>query len=164
MSDITPFLWFGGDAEEAINFYVSVFPNSRISNVTRYGEGGPGPVGEVMTIDFELDGNSLMAINDPRPESAPSEQVEFRQGKIALFVNCETQAAVDDLWTKLGAGGRELPCGWIQDRYGFAWNIVPSGLREVLGGPDEDRAQRALQAMLQMGKLDIDELRRVYAS
>jgi predicted 3-demethylubiquinone-9 3-methyltransferase (glyoxalase superfamily) len=164
MPDVTPFLWFGGDAEEAVQFYVSVFPNSRVTNVMRYSQDGPGPAGHVMTMEFELDGKPLMAINDPRPESAPPDEVEFRQGKIALYVDCETQDVVDDLWTKLGAGGRELPCGWIQDRYGFAWNIVPTGLREVLSGDNEERSRRALHAMLQMGKLDINELRRVYAS
>jgi len=161
MPDITPFLWFGGDAEEAVTYYVSVFKNSRITDITRYGEGGPGPVGEVMMIEFELDGKELKAINDPRPESQQVDR-DFTQGKIALFVSCETQAVVDDLWAKLSAGGKELPCGWVQDRYGFAWNIVPEGLSDVLGGPDPERSKRALQAMLRMGKLDIDELRRVY--
>jgi len=164
VADVTPFLWFTGDAEEAVNFYVSVFPNSRVTNVMRYSETGPGPAGEVMTMEFELDGKAFMAINSRPMESPPSGELDFRQGKIALYVDCETQDVVDDLWAKLGQGGRELPCGWIQDRFGFAWNIVPSGLREVLGGPDEERADRALQAMLQMGKLDINELRRVYAS
>jgi predicted 3-demethylubiquinone-9 3-methyltransferase (glyoxalase superfamily) len=164
MPEVTPFLWFTGDAEEAVNFYVSVFPNSRVTNLTRYSEGGPGPAGEVMTMEFELDGKPLMAINSRPMESPPSDELDFRQGKIALYVDCATQEIVDDLWVKLGEGGRELPCGWVQDRYGFAWNIVPTGLREILSGPDEDRSQRAMDAMLQMGKLDINELRRVYAS
>jgi predicted 3-demethylubiquinone-9 3-methyltransferase (glyoxalase superfamily) len=161
--DITPFLWFGGQAEEAVTYYTSVFENSRITSVTRYGEGGPGPAGEVMTIEFELDGKPLMAINDPRPESQQTDR-DFTQGKIALFVSCETQAIVDDLWSKLAIDGKEMPCGWVQDRYGFAWNIVPQGLGDVLAGPDPDRSKRALQAMLQMEKLDIDELRRVYSA
>ncbi len=164
MPSITPFLWFGGDAEEAVNYYVSIFKNSRITDITRYGEGGPGPAGEVMMIEFELDGSEMMAINDLRPESAPNTEIEFRQGKIALYIDCETQEIVDELWIKLAQGGRELPCGWVQDRYGFAWNIVPRGLRDVLGGPDEEGSRRAMQAMLQMRKLDINELRRVYTS
>jgi predicted 3-demethylubiquinone-9 3-methyltransferase (glyoxalase superfamily) len=160
MPTITPFLWFGGDAEEAAKFYVSVFKNSRITDVTRYGEGGPGPEGTVMTVEFELDGQELMAINAPgSPAQAGG---EFSQGKVALFVSCQTQADVDYLWDKLSGGGKQLPCGWVEDRYGFAWNIVPEGLREVLGGDDEERSARAMQAMLSMGKLDIDELRRVY--
>jgi predicted 3-demethylubiquinone-9 3-methyltransferase (glyoxalase superfamily) len=161
MSSVTPFLWFCGDAEEAVNFYVSVFNNSRITDTSRYGEAGPGPSGSVMTMEFELDGQELMAINAPSGSSEEAGE-DFLQGKIALFVNCETQAEVDRLWDKLSEGGKQMPCGWVQDRYGFAWNIVPSGLREVLSGSDEDRSQRAMQAMLEMGKLDIDELRRVY--
>jgi predicted 3-demethylubiquinone-9 3-methyltransferase (glyoxalase superfamily) len=162
MPTITPLLWFESGADEAAKFYVSIFKNSRITETMYYGEAGPGPAGTVMMVEFELDGQPLKAINAPRGEvTTPGE--EFNQGKIALYVDCETQADVDDLWEKLSEGGKQLPCGWVQDRYGFAWNIVPRGLGEVLGGPDEERAQRALKAMLQMGKLDIDELRRVYA-
>ncbi|MBV9719378.1 MAG: VOC family protein [Candidatus Eremiobacteraeota bacterium] len=161
MPSITPFLWFTGQAEEAAKFYVATFKNSKITEVSRYGEGGPGPIGSVMTVEFELDGQTLMAINAPqKAPGAPS--VEFEQGKIALFVNCETQADVDQLWTTLSEGGETLPCGWLQDRFGFHWNIVPAGLREILGGSDPERSQRAMRAMLQMSKLDIDELRRVY--
>ncbi len=161
MPSITPFLWFTGQAEEAANFYVSVFKNSKITDVTRYGESGPGPAGSVMTIEFELDGQPFMAINAPsRDEQVPSDN--FSQGKIALFVTCKRQAELDELWDKLSQGGKQLPCGWVADRYGFAWNLVPEGLRDVLGGDDEARSQRAMRAMLQMGKLDIDELRRVY--
>lgn len=161
MPSITPFLWFTGQAEEAANFYVSIFENSRVTDVSRYGDAGPGPVGAVMTIDFELDGQSFMAINDPQQSPQPPSD-EFIQGKIALFVSCPTQAETDELWEKLAEGGKKLPCGWVQDRYGFAWNLVPAGLRDVLGGDDEERSQRAMRAMLQMTKLDIDELRRVY--
>jgi predicted 3-demethylubiquinone-9 3-methyltransferase (glyoxalase superfamily) len=158
---ITPFLWFTGQAEEAANFYVATFKNSKITDVSRYGEAGPGPIGSVMTIEFELDGQSLMAINAPQQSPvAPSDA--FAQGKIALFVSCETQSEVDELWEKLSEGGETLPCGWLRDRYDFHWNIVPAGLRDVLGGDDEERSQRAMRAMLQMSKLDIDELRRVY--
>lgn len=162
MPSITPFLWFDTEAEEAAKFYVSIFKNSRINDVSYYGEAGPGPSGSVMTVDFQLDGADFMAIN--APTSSQSSNHEFAQGKIALYVDCETQADVDALWEKLSEGGEKLPCGWVQDRFGFAWNIVPKGLRDVLGGPDEERAQRALQAMLQMSKLDIDELRRVYSA
>ena len=163
MPSITPFMWFTGQAEEAANFYVSVFKNSKITDVTRYGDAGPGPTGSVMTVDFELDGQEFMAINAPSndPQAAPD---DFSQGKVALFVSCKTQAEVDDLWEKLSAGGKKLPCGWVADRYGFAWNLVPEGLREILGGDDDERSQRALRAMLQMEKLDIDELRRVYSA
>lgn len=161
MPSITPFLWFTGQAEEAVRFYVSVFDNSKITGVARYGEAGPGPAGSVMTMDFELDGQPFMAINAPSETSEPPGDA-FRQGKVALFVTCRTQAELDDLWEKLSEGGEELPCGWVADRFGFAWNLVPEGLREVIGGDDEERSQRAMQAMLQMGKLDIDELRRVY--
>ncbi len=162
MASITPFLWFTGQAEEAAEFYTSIFKNSKITDVTHYGEAGPAPAGTVMTVEFELDGQPFMAINGPSDNPAsPSD--DFSQGKIALFVSCETQAELDELWDKLSAGGgRTLPCGWVADRYGFAWNLVPQGLRDVLGGDDEERSQRAMRAMLQMSKLDIDELRRVY--
>ncbi len=161
MPSITPFLWFTGQAEEAAEFYVATFKNSKITDASRYGEAGPGPAGSVMTIEFELDGQPFMAINAPSSEpSAPGD--EFSQGKIALFVSCKTQAELDELWDKLSEGGKQLPCGWVADRYGFAWNLVPEGLRDVLGGDDEERSQRAMRAMLQMSKLDIDELRRVY--
>lgn len=162
MPSITPFLWFTDQAEEAAKFYVSIFKNSKITEVTHYGEAGPGPEGSVMTVDFELDNQPFMAINAPSSDpQVPSDS--FSQGKIALFASCETQAELDEIWDKLSAsGGQKLPCGWVADRYGFAWNIVPQGLRDVLGGHDEERAQRAFSAMLQMEKLDIDELRRVY--
>ena len=162
MPSITPFMWFTGDAEEAANFYVKTFKNSKITDVSRYGETGPGEAGSVMTVDFELDGQPIMAINagmgDP---DVPSDN--FWQGKVALFASCETQDEVDELWEKLSEGGKQLPCGWVADKYGFVWNIVPSGLRELIGGDDE-RSERAMRAMLEMGKLDINELRRAYES
>ena len=161
MPSITPFLWFTGQAEEAVSFYVSTFKNSRIIDTSRYGDAGPGPAGSVMTIDFELDRQPFMAINAPSQSSDPSAE-DFSQGKIALFVSCETQAELDELWDKLSEGGTQLPCGWVGDRFGFSWNLVPQGLRDVLGGDDPERSQRAMHAMLQMSKLDIDELRRVY--
>jgi predicted 3-demethylubiquinone-9 3-methyltransferase (glyoxalase superfamily) len=161
MAHITPFLWFTGQAEEAVNFYVATFKNSKITDVARYGEAGPGEAGSVMTIEFELDGQAFMAINAPSSDpQTPGDN--FAQGKIALFVSCETQRELDELWEKLSDGGEKLPCGWVADRYGFAWNIVPAGLRDVLGGDDDQRSQRAMKAMLEMSKLDIDELRRVY--
>ncbi|MGC2633850.1 MAG: VOC family protein [Candidatus Cybelea sp.] len=161
MPTITPFLWFTGQAEEAADFYVSIFKNSKITELKRYGQAGPGPEGSVMTLEFELDGQEFMAINAPSNDpQAPSD--EFSQGKIALFVSCKTQAELDELWDKLAEGGKQLPCGWVADRYGFAWNLVPEGLLDVLGGDDEERSQRAMRAMFQMTKLDIDELRRVY--
>ncbi len=161
MPSITPFLWFSGQAEEAANFDVSIFRNSKITDVKRYGEAGPGPEGSVMTLEFELDGQELMAINAPSSDP-PVVSDAFSQGKIALFVSCKTQAELDELWDKLSEGGKQLPCGWVADRYGFAWNLVPEGLFEVLGGSDEERSQRAMRAMLEMSKLDLDELRRVY--
>jgi predicted 3-demethylubiquinone-9 3-methyltransferase (glyoxalase superfamily) len=164
MPDITPLLWFEGAAEEAAQFYVSIFKNSKITNVSRYGEAGPGPEGAAMMVEFTLDGHDVMALNAPSPEPKPRNDDDFAQGKVALFITCETQAVVDDLWDKLSDGGKQLPCGWVQDKFGFAWNIVPEGLPSVLSGPDEERSQRAMQAMLQMQKLDIDELRRVYSA
>jgi predicted 3-demethylubiquinone-9 3-methyltransferase (glyoxalase superfamily) len=165
MPSITPFLWFETQAEDAAKYYVSIFKNSKITDVARYGDAGPGQKGSVMTVDFTLDGQEFMAINGgPADPDAPSRPDTPWQGAIALFVSCESQADVDVLWDKLSEGGKKLPCGWVTDKYGVTWNIVPSGLGEVLRGPDEERSQRAMQAMLQMQKLDIDELRRVYAS
>jgi predicted 3-demethylubiquinone-9 3-methyltransferase (glyoxalase superfamily) len=158
--NITPFLWFTGHAEEAAEFYVSIFKNSKITDVSRYGEAGPEAAGTAMVVEFELDGQPLMAINAPTGDpDVPAEN--FSQGKIALFTSCKTQTEVDDLWEKLSEGGKKLPCGWVADRYGFAWNIVPEGLRDLIEGDDE-RSERAMRAMLQMSKLDIEELRRVH--
>lgn len=160
MPSITPFLWFTGDAEEAAAFYVSIFPNSKVTGVSRYSEAGPEPAGTAMVVEFELDGQPFLAINAPTGDpDVPAEN--FSQGKIALFTSCKTQTEVDDLWGKLSEDGTKLPCGWVADRYGFAWNIVPEGLRDLIEGDDE-RSARAMRAMLQMSKLDIDELRRVY--
>jgi len=160
MQKITPFLWFNDQAEEAANYYISIFKDSKIDNVSRYGDAGPGPKGAAMVVEFTLEGQEFMALNGfDDSQKASSLQV----GSIALFVNCETQADVDHLWDNLSAGGEKLPCGWVRDKYGFSWNIVPVGLVDVIGGPDPEKAQRAMQAMLQMEKLDIDELRRAYA-
>ncbi len=154
MQKIVPFLWFDDKAEEAVNFYVSIFKNSSIDNISRYGEAGPMPSGSAMVVEFQLEGQDFMAINGGEP-AVPSQA-------IALFVNCESQAEVDALWDRLSEGGEKLQCGWLRDKYGFSWNIVPVGLGELLGGEDPVKSQRAMKAMLQMGKLDIDALRRAY--
>jgi len=159
MQSITPFIWFNDKAEEAANFYVSIFNNSRIENMSRYGEAGPLPAGTVMVVEFQLEGQDFMALNGG-PTGAPPDGPT--PGAVALFVNCESQAEVDRLWEKLGKDGASHRCGWVTDKYGVTWNIVPAGLSDYLGGDDPEKAQRAMQAMLQMDKLDIDELRRAY--
>jgi predicted 3-demethylubiquinone-9 3-methyltransferase (glyoxalase superfamily) len=157
---ITPFLWFDGQAEEAVNFYISIFKNSKIDKITHYGDAGPGETGSVMSIEFQLEGQDFMALNGG-PTGTDPVYGPF-QGAIALFVDCETQADVDALWNKLSEGGKKAQCGWLTDRYGFTWNIVPAGLGDVLRGDDPEGSERAFKAMLQMEKLDIDELRRAY--
>ncbi len=154
MPKITPFLWFNDQAEEAMNFYTSIFKNSKISSVSRYGEGGPGQPGSVMTATFELDGQEFMALNGG-PLFTFTEAISF-------FVNCETQAEVDELWAKLTEGGEEVQCGWLKDRYGLSWQIVPSVLGELLNDPDAEKAGRVMNAMLQMKKIDIAGLRSAY--
>jgi len=157
MQKIIPFLWFNDKAEEAADFYVSIFKNSKIENVSRYGDAGPGPSGAAMVVEFQLEGQDFMALNGFQPSTASPET-----GGIALFVDCETQAEVDALWDRLSEGGKKIQCGWLTDKYGFSWNIVPAGLSDLLGGPDPVKSQRAMKAMLQMEKLDIDALRRAY--
>jgi predicted 3-demethylubiquinone-9 3-methyltransferase (glyoxalase superfamily) len=147
-------LWFDDQAEEAANYYVSIFPDSEILKITRYGSAGPRPPGMVMTVDFRLHGQEFNALNGG-PEFRFTEAT-------SLIVNCETQAEVDELWAKLGDGGEPGPCGWIKDRYGLSWQIVPTEFIEMLDDPDAERAQRVMEAMLNMGKLDIDDLRRAY--
>ena len=159
MQKIVPFLWFNNNAEEAVAFYVSVFQNSKITDVSRYGKAGPLPEGTAMVVEFELEGQEFMAINGGETEGAPSGPYP---GAIALYVNCETQSEVDRLWDTLSDGGRKIQCGWLTDKYGVTWNIVPVGLSNYIAGDDPEKSQRAMQAMLQMQKLDIDELRRVY--
>jgi predicted 3-demethylubiquinone-9 3-methyltransferase (glyoxalase superfamily) len=154
MPKITPFLWFNDQAEEAMNFYTAIFKNSKISSVSRYGEGGPGQPGAVMTATFELDGQEFMALNGG-PLFTFTEAISF-------FVNCETQAEVDELWTKLTEGGEESQCGWLKDKYGLSWQIVPSALGELLSDPDAEKAGRVMHAMLQMKKIDIAGLRAAY--
>lgn len=155
MKNITPFLWFDDQAEEAINFYISVFPNSRLLNLTRLGDDAPGPKGKVMTATFELNGRQFMALNGGPQDFHFSEAISF-------FVDCETQAEVDDLWEKLTDGGEPGPCGWLKDKYGLSWQIVPKALGEMLGDPDPARAGRVMQAMLKMSKIDIAGLRQAY--
>jgi predicted 3-demethylubiquinone-9 3-methyltransferase (glyoxalase superfamily) len=159
---ITPLLWFEGLAEEAAQFYVSIFKDSKIDNVSRYGEAGPGEPGKAMMVEFTLEGQDFMALNGGRNEGEVDGTATLPRGSIALFITCETQAEVDRLWDALGEGGQILECGWLKDKYGFAWNIVPQGLGDLLGDPDREKAQRAMEAMLQMKKLDINELRRAF--
>jgi len=159
VSSITPFLWFARRAEEAATFYTSIFDNGKITNVSRYGDAGPGPAGSAMVVEFELGGQEFMALNGGEGETPPSGPFE---GSIALFASCPTQDAVDGLWEKLGEGAVFLQCGWLRDKFGVVWNVVPEGLSELLGGPDPEKSQRAMQAMLSMTKLDINEMRRAY--
>jgi predicted 3-demethylubiquinone-9 3-methyltransferase (glyoxalase superfamily) len=154
MHKITPFLWFDDQAEEAMNFYVSVFKNSKTGAVTRYGEGGLGPKGAVMTASFQLDGQDFMALNG-------GPLFKFTEA-ISFFVNCETQEEVDELWGKLSAGGEPGRCGWLKDKYGLSWQIIPKALSEMLGDKDAEKSKRVIQAMLQMNKIDIAGLKRAY--
>lgn len=149
---ITPNLWFDTEAEEAAGFYTSVFPNSRIVNVARYTEAGPRPAGMVLTVEFELDGQRLIAINGG-PEFKFDEAV-------SLQINCDSQEEVDYYWDRLTDGGEEGPCGWLKDRFGLSWQVVPDGMAELFADPDPQRAARAMQAMLGMRKLDAAALRR----
>jgi len=155
MDSITPCLWFDTEAEEAAQFYTSVFANSRIVRVTHYGSAGPRPAGLVMEVEFELDGRSFLALN-----GGP----EFRFTEaISLQADCEDQDEVDRLWEALSEGGEEGPCGWLKDRYGVSWQVVPRVLYELIADPDPERAQRAIAAMLQMRKIVIDDLERAAA-
>lgn len=152
MNKIVPFLWFNGNAEEAMNFYASVFRNAKIGRVTRYGEGGPGPKGTVMSATFELEGQSFYALNGgPMYSFTPA---------ISMFVNCETQEEVDHFWDKLSAGGEEQQCGWLRDKFGLSWQVIPTVLGQLLSDPDPKRSMRAMQAMLQMKKIDIRALQQ----
>jgi predicted 3-demethylubiquinone-9 3-methyltransferase (glyoxalase superfamily) len=155
MGNLTPCLWFDTEGEEAATFYTSVFPNSRILHVARYGEAGPRPAGTVMTVSFELDGQKFLALNGG-PEFTFSEAISFQ-------VHCESQEEIDAYWSKLSEGGEEGPCGWLKDRFGLSWQIVPTRLEELLGDPDPERAQRAMKAMLAMRKIEIAELERAAA-
>lgn len=156
MQSITPFLWFDTEAEEAANFYVGIFKNSKIHKITRYGEGGPGPEGSIMTVTFELDGQEFIALNG-------GPQFQFTEAT-SFVVSCQTQAEVDHFWNSLSRGGQEVQCGWLKDRYGLSWQIVPSILGELMSDPDPDRSRRVMKAMLQMKKLDIAELKHAAES
>jgi predicted 3-demethylubiquinone-9 3-methyltransferase (glyoxalase superfamily) len=150
MQKISPFLWFDNQAEEAAKFYTSIFKNSKIGTISRYGEAGPGPKGAAMLVTFELEGQRFTALNGgPQFKFTPA---------ISLFVDCETQAEVDELWEKLSAGGQKSRCGWLQDKYGLSWQIIPGALGKLLGDPDPRRSSRAMKAMLQMDKIDIAAL------
>jgi predicted 3-demethylubiquinone-9 3-methyltransferase (glyoxalase superfamily) len=154
MQKIVPFLWFDDQAEEAVNFYVSIFKNSKVGRVTRYGDAGPGPKGSVMSATFQLEGQEFYALNG-------GPMFKFTEA-ISLFVNCETQAEVDELWGKLSEGGEESRCGWLKDKYGLSWQIIPMVLGRMLGDQDPEKAKRVMQAMLQMVKLDIARLQQAY--
>src|SRR6059036_4004147 len=152
MQKIIPFLWFDGKAEEAMNFYVSIFKNSKVLSVTRYGSAGPGPKGTVMSATFQLEGQDFYALNGgPLFSFTPA---------ISLFVNCETQQEVDELWEKLSMGGKKERCGWLKDKYGLSWQIIPTVLGEMLGDKDPQKARRVMQAMMQMDKIEIKGLKQ----
>ena len=150
MQKITPFLWFDSQAEEAANYYVSVFRNSKIRRTSRYGEAGPGPKGSVMTVEFELDGNEFVALNGgPHYQITPA---------VSFVVNCKDQADVDYYWDKLTVGGMPVQCGWLTDKFGVSWQVVPTRLSELLVDPDKAKAQRVMAAMMKMIKLDVPTL------
>jgi len=151
---ITPFLWFDGKAEEAMNFYVSIFKNSKVVQLTRYGDAGPGSKGTVMSAIFQLEGQEFYALNGgPQFKFSPA---------ISLFVNCETQQEVDELWEKLSAGGKTNRCGWLDDKFGVTWQIIPTTLGRLLQDKDAVRANRVMKAMMQMDKIDIARLQQAY--
>jgi len=154
MQKITPFLWFDNNAEEAINFYVSIFKNSKILKVARYGDAGPGPKGSIMVATFQLEGQEFQALNGgPQYKFTPA---------ISLFVSCESQQEVDELWRKLLEGGREDQCGWLQDKFGLSWQIIPSILPKLLGDKDPKKSASVMRAMLQMKKIESKKLQQAY--
>lgn len=154
MQKLTPFLWFDNNAEEAMNFYVSIFKNSKVLSVARYGEAGPGPKGSVMTAEFQLAGQEFIALNG-------GPQFKFTEA-ISFAVNCETQQEVDELWAKLTEGGEESQCGWLKDKYGLSWQIVPTILPGMLKDKDPKKSQSVMKAMLEMKKIDIGRLKQAY--
>ena len=155
MQKIRPFLWFDHQAEEAMHFYTSIFKNSRAGTVQRYGEAGPGPKGSVMSVTFELEGQQFFALNGgPHFSFTPA---------ISFFVNCETQQEVDELWEKLSDGGEKNSCGWLRDKYGVSWQIIPTALGKMLQDKDPEKSTRVMKAMLQMKKIDINALKQAYA-
>jgi predicted 3-demethylubiquinone-9 3-methyltransferase (glyoxalase superfamily) len=155
MQSLTPCLWFDTEGEDAANFYTSIFPNSKILDISRYGSAGPRPEGTVMTASFELDGQKFLALNGG-PQFTFSEAISFQ-------VSCKNQEEVDHYWSKLSEGGETGPCGWLKDKFGLSWQIVPTALPELLGDPDKEKAQRVMAAMLEMKKIQIDELERAAA-
>jgi predicted 3-demethylubiquinone-9 3-methyltransferase (glyoxalase superfamily) len=154
MQKITPFLWFDHQAEEAVQFYTSIFKNSKVENMSRYGEAGPGPAGTVMSATFQLEGQKFMALNG-------GPHFKFTEA-ISLFVDCKTQEEVDELWEKLSAGGEKSRCGWLKDKFGLSWQIIPSVLGELLQDEDDEKSGRVMEAMLQMDKIDINALKQAY--
>jgi predicted 3-demethylubiquinone-9 3-methyltransferase (glyoxalase superfamily) len=156
MREITPCLWFDTEGEDAAKFYTSIFPDSRITDVARYGSAGPRPEGTVMTVSFELDGQKFVALNGG-PEFTFNEAVSFQ-------VMCESQDEVDTYWSELSDGGEEGPCGWLRDKFGLSWQIVPIRLPELLEDPDRERSQRVMAAMLEMRKIDVEALERAAAA
>jgi len=152
---IATFLWFDANAEEAAKRYVSIFKNSKILSVTRYGDAGPGPKGSVMTVNFQLEGQEFIALNG-------GPHFKFTEA-ISLLVNCDTQREVDELWSKLSAGGEESQCGWLKDKYGLSWQIIPTALFELMQDRDPGKSKRVMEAMLQMKKIDIGLLEKAYA-
>jgi predicted 3-demethylubiquinone-9 3-methyltransferase (glyoxalase superfamily) len=155
MHKITPFLWFDDQAEEAMNHYVSIFKNSKVGKITRYGDAGPAPKGSVMTASFELEGQPFTALNG-------GPQFKFTEA-VSFVVDCETQAEVDELWEKLSAGGQEGQCGWLKDKFGLSWQIVPKALIELMSDPDPEKSRRVTEAMMQMTRIDIARLRQAHA-
>ena len=154
MQKITPFLWFDTQAEEAANLYVSILKNSKMGNIVHYGDAGPGPKGSVMSVTFQIEGQQFYALNGgPVYKFTPA---------ISFFVNCETQEEVDELWEKLSAGGRKDRCGWLQDKFGLSWQIIPTALGKLMSDPDPEKSKRVMKAMLQMEKIDINGLQQAY--
>ncbi|MGH9449439.1 MAG: VOC family protein [Terriglobia bacterium] len=156
MQKITPFLWFNGRAEEAAEFYTSIFRNSKLGRITRYGDAGPGPKGTVMVAGFQIEGQEFMALNG-------GPQFTF-SAAISFVVNCETQEEIDHFWEKLSEGGEKIECGWLQNKYGASWQIVPTILGELLQSEDAGKSKRAMEAMLKMKKLNINGLKQAYES
>ncbi len=154
MQKITPCLWFDNNAEEAVNHYLSIFKNSKVNKVLRCGDAGPGPKGSVLTIAFQLEGQDFIALN-----GGPI--FKFNEA-ISLSVDCKSQIEVDDLWERLSAGGQESHCGWLKDKFGLSWQVVPSALVEMLQDPDPEKSKRVMAAMMQMGKIDIAKLKQAY--
>jgi predicted 3-demethylubiquinone-9 3-methyltransferase (glyoxalase superfamily) len=154
MQKITPFLWFDGKAEEAAAFYTSIFKNAKVTDVSRYGEGAPAPKGSVMTATFELEGQKFIALNGgPHYQFTPA---------VSFFIHCETQGEIDHYWEKLSAGGKQIQCGWLTDKFGLTWQVVPTVLMTYMRDKDPEKAKRVMQAMLKMVKLDIATLQRAY--